>query len=137
MRHKKTMQCQEGFTLIEVMIVSVVLGVLFTIGIFHYSTARELIFDQEVASKLKVLQSAQKSYFLDTNSYYPAAGSETSELLITDNLKVILDNSRRVWDYTVWDNGCSRATRNGSNGRSWFLTIDDADEEPDSGAGCP
>ena len=132
------MQRKKGFTLIEVMVVVVIIGVIATLGITHYAASRELIYNQEAIAKLKLLQGAQRSYFLDMNEYYPAAGSEPDEVTINQNLRVLLSaNANRIWDYEVWSSGCSRATRNGHDGRSWFLTIGDADGEPDSGAGCP
>lgn len=136
------MKMKNGFTLIEVLVVTIIIGILSTLSISYYTAAKENVADREAASALKNIQVAEKSYFLDTGTYYPPAGSENTIGTINANLKLALPTAAtRNWDYAAWSTGCARATRVGG-GRSWFLTITDGsaggtDGEPDSGAGCP
>jgi len=127
---------KEGFTILELLIVVAIIGILASLAIVNYVKTKEYALDKEAISNLKIIQVAEKSYYMDSvpNTYY--ASSVIAD--INSNLKLSLpSSSQRSWNYQVWDTGCGRATRNGDDGRSWYLTIDDVDSKPDSGAGCP
>lgn len=122
----------------EVLIIVIIIGILASLGIPNYRKTKEYALNKEAISNLKLIQAAEKGYYLDMNTYYPSSASESDIANINSNMKVSLPSgSNRSWDYTVWSTGCSRATRNGDDGRSWYLTIDDVAGEPDAGTGCP
>jgi prepilin-type N-terminal cleavage/methylation domain-containing protein len=128
---------KNGFTLIELVVIIVIIGILGTISVSHYVAAREQAYDKEAIIVLKILQAAEKTYYVDMNSYYPSNGSISTIADIISNLKVSISLGSPVrWNYTVFSSGCSQATRNVSGGRSWFLTINDTDGEPNVGGGC-
>lgn len=140
------MRIKNGFTLMEVMITTIIIGILATISIGYYTSAKENVADREAVSNLKNIYVAEKSYHLDHfPDYYPPVGNEANIGTINADLKLSLPTAAtRNWDYTVYSTGCARATRNGTGPRSWFFTIADgdgtgpgADGEPDSGPGCP
>jgi len=129
---------RKSFTLLELLVAITIISILATLGFVNYIAIREKNLDKDAHSSLKLLCAAEKSYEMDWNTYYPSVGSQSDIPIINSNLKVSLSNAaNRGWNYTVWSTGCSRATRNVTGGRSWFLIINDADETPDSGAGCP
>lgn len=131
-------QFKAGFTLVELIIVLLIVGVLATLSVPLYTTMQERVADKEAISNLKIVQAAEKDYMLEMSTYYPSAGSQSNIDTINQELNLGLPNgSSRKWNYRVWSTGCSRATRNGGDSRSWYMTINDADDEPDSGAGCP
>lgn len=131
-------QKNKGFTLIEILIVVIIIGILAAIALPNFSKSKEGALDKEAIANLKLIQAAEKIYQMETNNYYPSSGSQSDIATINDNLKLVLPaGSSRSWNYQVWSTGCGRATRNGGDGRSWYLAISDADGEPDSGAGCP
>ena len=104
----------------------------------NYTVLQERTKDKEAISNLKMIRAAQIAHDMDTGDYYPSTGSESNITNINFNLKLLLPSaSTRNWNYAVWSTGCSRATRNGGDGRSLFLRINDPDGEPDLGAGCP
>ena len=125
---------KKGFTLLELLIVVAIIGILASLGFPSYSRAKEKALDKEAKSNLKLIQPAEKGHYLEMNAYYPSSGSESNVTNINNNLHLSLTTTN--WTYTVWSTGCGRATRNGDDGRSWYLTIDDVDSEPDSGTGC-
>lgn len=128
---------KRGFTLIEVVIVTIIVSIIAALSLAYYSNVKESALDKQVKADLRLLRVAQINYKMDntSNYYYPSSGNISVIGDINDNLKVKLPFG--AWNFIVWSNGCSRATRNGGDGRSWFLAVDDADEEPDPGAGCP
>ncbi len=127
---------KKGFTLLELLIVVIIIGILTSLAIANYGKTKEYALDKEAISNLKLIQVAEKSYYMDSvpNTYYASP-------VITDinsNLKLSLpSSSQRSWNYQVSSTGCAGATRyNGPNTRSWYLTIDDAAGDPDPGFGC-
>jgi len=124
-----------AFTLLELLIVVIVVGILATIGFVNYSGVKEEALDKEAKVSLKLLQAAEKIYLMDTGSYYPSdAPIETNITLLNRNLKLSLPSgSNRQWNYRVWGEayGCVDAQRNGGNQREWRLPP--LDEEPAPG----
>ncbi|MFH0827280.1 MAG: prepilin-type N-terminal cleavage/methylation domain-containing protein [Candidatus Omnitrophota bacterium] len=133
------MLCKKGYTLIEIIIVIIIVSIIATLALSYYSNIKEDALDKQVKADLRLVRVAQLSYRMDHNGvYYPESGSTSVIGDINNNLKLLLaTGGTQAWVFTVWSNGCSRATRNGADGRSWYLAVDDADEEPNAGAGCP
>lgn len=108
-----------------------IIGILVAIALPFYNKAKESIYDNQAKADLKIIQMAEKGYHIDTGSYYPAySGAAT----INSNLKLNLPaGPSPVWNYQTTSDGCGQATRNGDDGRTWYMEIDG---EPDSGV-CP
>lgn len=132
------MGIRRAFSMIEILIVVIIVGILSSLAIYNFGPAKEKTADKEASSCLKLLQAAEKTYYLENGSaYYPSSGSITDISLINQNLHVSLrTDTTRLWDYTVKSNGCTQATRNGGDSRNWYLAITDTEGEPDSG-NCP
>lgn len=126
-----------GVTLLEIVIVIVIVGILGGIGILSTSRTEEKAIDREAKTTLKLIQKAESFYNIENSSYYPSSGCVSSHAQINDNLKVYLPVSVTNWNYTVCSTGCVTATRNGDDGRGWYLKIDTANGDPVSGTGCP
>lgn len=63
---------QQGFTLLEILIVIAIIGILVSIGVASYSTAQAKARDSRRRSDMKAAQAAVEQYYADsTNASYP------------------------------------------------------------------
>lgn len=60
---------KKGFTLLELVIVSIIIGWLVTLGFAQYSTAQERSRRAEARAILGVLRSLQLNFFLENDAY--------------------------------------------------------------------
>jgi prepilin-type N-terminal cleavage/methylation domain-containing protein len=61
---------ESGFTLIELMIVVVIIGILAAIGVPKFAHSRERAFLATMKSDLHNLETAQEAYYHDQGAYY-------------------------------------------------------------------
>ena len=94
----------KGFTILEILMVLVLLGVLTTIAVPMFIKTIKTSRQREVFALLKLIEQAQKIYRLENNSYYPQTGSQTNISDINHNLS--LDLNEQYWDFTVNSSGC-------------------------------
>lgn len=67
---------EEGFTLIELMIVIAIIGILAAIAIPQFSAYRQRAYNSAAQSDLKNLATAQEAYYVDNQSYTTPATLE-------------------------------------------------------------
>ena len=66
---------RHGFTLMEVLIVTVIIGVLGMIAVSKFAAAKEKSYDRAVVSDIMRAQVAAKAYYAD-NRTYPASAAD-------------------------------------------------------------
>jgi len=94
---------RKSFTLLELLVVLIIVGILATIGLVNQSGVREEALDKEARANLKLIVAAEKIYAMETgNATY---GSNITDL--NTHLKLLLPaGARRNWDYNVSYDPC-------------------------------
>lgn len=134
---------RNGFTLIELVIVVVIIGILATLAVTQYSSYYEKTLGNEAVANLKLIAAAERIYKMETGAYYPSSEVGVVTLIadINSNLKLSLNEDN--WDYLVSNGGkifIMQANRQGAGGVLdclYQLTDNDADGEPDPNDCCP
>ncbi|MBU1124745.1 MAG: prepilin-type N-terminal cleavage/methylation domain-containing protein, partial [Candidatus Omnitrophica bacterium] len=112
---------KKSFTMVELVIVMIIVGLLATFAVPTFGGAKERAYDNEAKASLKLIVAAQKIYRMETSNY--ASGPNTATL--NSNLKLSLPTSG-PWAYS-WVTNTALATRtSGSRARgSWRLSVID------------
>lgn len=128
----------KGFTLVELIVVVIIIGILVAIAVPAFLKTQERAFDKDAIASLKLIQAAEKIYRQETGFYYPPTGSVTLPSDINTNLKLSLPVTSPKWNYTITttgDTSDSTAVRNGGT-RTWDLPIT-TDEPVCTTGDCP
>jgi prepilin-type N-terminal cleavage/methylation domain-containing protein len=134
---------EKGFTLLEIIVVIVIIGILATLGITQYIPSRERAIGREAIANLKLIAAAERIYRMEYGTFYPpdSGTTEGSVNNINTNLKLSLTVTN--WAYSITggtDTFTASAARNGAGGYQdceYSLATGDADGEPESNGSCP
>ncbi len=86
---------KNGFTLIEIVMVMVIVGVLAAMAVPMFIRSVEEGKNQEAVAALRLIRTAERLYYLDYDAYVPA--SDTNEV----NTKLDLDIESKNWKFWV------------------------------------
>lgn len=115
----------QGFSLLEVIVVIIIISVLATLAIPNFNKVRERTLDQEAAANLKLISAAEKIYRLEISVYVACA---TTSVVNSTLRLAIPSGTTRNWDYKVDGGGATftgKARRNGAGSRTWCFDQDD------------
>jgi prepilin-type N-terminal cleavage/methylation domain-containing protein len=113
-----------SFTLTEVIIVVIVIGILVAFAMPQFRATKERSLDKEAKAAVALIQAAEKIYKMEEGPYYPwPAGSTSNITNINTWLKLSLPSSSG-WTYVVDSaNQQATATRNIAGGRTFTISF--------------
>jgi len=97
MSNKKALK---AFTLLEILVVIIIIGILAALSLIAYTSIKEQTLEKDAKANLKLIRSAEMVYKMEssTNSYIACANTTA----INTNLKLSLPTgTNRSWDYKV------------------------------------
>ena len=110
--------------MLELIVVVVIVGILAALGVTQYGGYRERTLNKEALANLRLIQAAQRVYFLEHGHYYPPSGANISNISAIDsNLKLTIPSTNQKWNYNVSSTGQAQAIRAGDDSRSLTLPV--------------
>lgn len=90
-----------GFTLMEIIVVVIIIGILATLALPAYTPIRERTLAREAQANLRLIAAAERIYLMEGASYYPFTwGTNVSNLTwINNNLSLFITSGN--WDYEI------------------------------------
>jgi type II secretory pathway pseudopilin PulG len=131
------MYFRKSFSVIELLVIVVFLGVLIALAVPSFRSSKQKAQDNAAKSQLRLIQDAQKMYRLETREYASCDDNEECNSVL--GLDVPLhDSIGGYWIYSVAaeeDSFCAQAV-NPDGSRSWHVMDDGIDPiVGDCGAG--
>lgn len=136
------MLMKRGFTLVEILVAIVIIGILVALALPNFTTTKEKTLDREAKATLALMRAANRIYRMEfgTGAYYPVDDSTPTVALINTDLKLSLPvTASPNWNYSVSNSltGTNQATRTvGSSTRTWKLDSAGSSEDPDCTGSC-
>jgi len=112
---------KDSFTLIELMVVVIIVGILAGIIVPNHMRAREKAMDKQAKVILSLIRAAERNYKMETGNYV-TSGSTPGAINSALNLDIADDGN---WAYSLSNTNSFTATmtRNkGGFGRTWTIT---------------
>jgi len=124
---------KEGFTLLELLIVIIIVGILATLAISHYIPSKENTLDEQAEANLKLIYAQERIWKFENNVYAGPYTASTSNSDINNALKLHLPTTNSEWTYTILTctyAGNSRFTAQAAGtpegpSRNWCLNSND------------
>ncbi|MCU0665758.1 MAG: prepilin-type N-terminal cleavage/methylation domain-containing protein [Candidatus Omnitrophica bacterium] len=95
-----------GYTLLEIVIVVVIVGILVSLGLVNYTNVRERALGKEARATLKLIAAAERIYRMETGLYLipgnaVPARAANDLAYINSMLKLAIPQSNNAWGYSI------------------------------------
>ncbi len=90
-----------GFSLVELTVIVLILGILATFAIPNFIKAAERTKEKEAISFLHQIRAAEIVYRSEENTFWPAGSIETDPDTIDSALNTSLDTRELNWDFSI------------------------------------
>ena len=114
-----------AFTLMELLIVVIVIGIIVALSVPSYINTREKAIDKEAITALKLIRGANKQYYVKGNVFYPISGTVNSLPIINSNLST--DITTTNWAISITGTGAAYTATAVRSGRTWTINQGTAD----------
>ena len=90
---------ERGFTLIEILMVVVIIGILAALAVPKFSRSRSMTYSESIRQDLRTLSVAQEDYFLEKSTYAP--GTKFLNFLHSPGVTITINESSALgWSAT-------------------------------------
>jgi len=137
------MLAKKGFTLAELLVVIVIVGILAALALPNYGAIKEKSLDREAKASLALIQAAEKIYRMEQGFYYPYPSGPVSVVSdINSYLKLSLPTAaNRLWSHSINSTATEHATSTrigaGADGRQWTINLPGETDPCTGGSACP
>ncbi len=137
---QRDMLLKHGFTLTELMVVVIIVGVMAAFALPDYALSREKALDKEVIANLRAIRTANKHVYMQMEIYWPPQGGGWVTNMAAINGNLTTDIPANNWVYQIHTTGNGQrfdcwAQRTGPTGtRTW--KIDESVNEPTCTGAC-
>jgi len=114
-----------GFTLIELVVVVIIVGILATFAMPQYAKTHEKTLDNEAKATLVLIQAAENIYRSEAGTFYVSSNHDALSSNLSISLPLTADTKKK-WNYSTSSSVptielCAQATRSGGDNRSWHI----------------
>ena len=102
------MRPPRGFTLIELMIVIVIIGILATMAILNYTSSKQKSYEAQMKSDLRNLATAEEAFFYDSSTYTTSFPLMNNFMPSAGGTIVVNEATRVGWSATASSTGTGR-----------------------------